>query len=65
VVIELRALRADGHNEADPDRCWADNEAPGAPWACGSTDVDPLGLCAWHREKLFGDAALTREPDTR
>jgi hypothetical protein len=63
VVIELAALRADRDVEDDPQACWADSVQLGYRGACGDTDTDTLGLCAYHRAKLFGEP-LTREPDT-
>jgi hypothetical protein len=38
----------------DPRGCWADNERLGEIDACRETPTDTLGLCAWHRERLFG-----------
>jgi hypothetical protein len=57
--MELAALPATGHERSGLG-CWADNEklqAGMTSWACGDPEVDDLGLCAFHRTKLFGKAS--------
>jgi hypothetical protein len=46
-----------GSLAGDPRGCWADTERLGEADACREKPTDALGLCAFHRRVLFGEAS--------
>jgi hypothetical protein len=54
--VKVLALR--DSLRGDPRGCWADSELlTEVKGACQGKPTDGLGLCAFHRAKLFGKAS--------
>jgi hypothetical protein len=53
--LSLAAARAMFRAPQAADTCWADVKLPdGSMRACGRPEATSLGLCAEHRQELFG-----------